>query len=200
MTKNKENEGKILLELARSTLENFLSNENIHDLSKLKTLENQKPKGVFVTLNKKNGDLRGCMGIIPPIYDHEALDSLYNNTIRSAINSGVKDPRFRPISLKELDNLNIEVTVLSMPEQIKEKTFNDVLNNIELGKDGLFIKEKNSYKQAVFLPQVPTEQRWDKNTYYEELCEKANINQNVCKDVNKMKIFKFKGEIFSEKK
>jgi len=63
-------------------------------------------------------------------------------------------------------------------------------------KDGLIVK--NGYKSALFLPQVPIEHHMNKNEYFENLCEKANINLNDCKDMTQTDVFASQGTIISE--
>ncbi|MEA3500279.1 MAG: AmmeMemoRadiSam system protein A [Candidatus Marinimicrobia bacterium] len=139
--------------------------------------------GLFVTLHK-NGDLRGCIGLI------EGIKPLRNGIIEMAESAAFQDPRFSPVTKDELNNIEIEISILSPLKEI------DSWQKIIPGKHGVVMS--NDFHQAVFLPQVATEQNWDLKTMLRNLAIKARINPESYKsDDIKYKIFT--ATVFSEK-
>ncbi|WP_373073080.1 AmmeMemoRadiSam system protein A [Sulfurimonas sp.] len=123
----------------------------------------------FVTLNY-NGALRGCIGSI--IAHRTLLDDIISNANSAAFS----DPRFSPLKTDELDKLNLEVSVLTKPELLNYKDYNDLKDKINAGTDGLILKY-GSY-QGTFLPQV-WEQLPDKERFLEHLSYKAGTNPSI---------------------
>ncbi|HEX9023066.1 MAG TPA: AmmeMemoRadiSam system protein B [Geobacteraceae bacterium] len=115
----------------------------------------------FVTLNDKNGHLRGCMGNIAPVMP------LYRSVIANAVAASSRDPRFLPVAAAELPDLHVEVTVISPLEPL------DDIRKIKIGTHGLYL-EKGEYR-GLLLPQVATEFGWDLSTYLAELSRKAGL-------------------------
>ena len=115
--------------------------------------------GVFVTL-KQNEVLRGCIGVIVP------FDILARNIITSTRHSALNDHRFSPVRSEEVDELEIEISILSPPKESK-------LEDIEIGKHGLIVE--GGGKSAIYLPQVATEIGWTFGQWLDSLCDKANL-------------------------
>ncbi len=116
----------------------------------------------FVTINR-HGHLRGCIGSTVP------REALYRSVIDNALRAAVHDPRFAPVTPGELGDLEVEVSVLSPMKPLRRSQ----VGTIEIGRDGLFlVKGRHS---GIFLPQVPVEQGWDRETYLKELCRKAGL-------------------------
>lgn len=174
-------EKKELLGIARKTIQSYLE-ENKAPEFKTESPALKEKRGAFVTL-KKNKELRGCIGRIV------ADIPLYMVVSNVAIDSAVNDPRFEPLSYNELDDVEIEISVLTPFEKIKN------LDEIEIGKHGLLIKQ--GFYSGIFLPQVPVEQGWDKKTYLEQLCYKASLPKDAYKDKNTV-IYKFSAIVFNE--
>ena len=181
------NDGIKSVNFARSVVEQFVKSRTTpsDDLGRSFT----EKQGAFVTLHTfPNHDLRGCIGIPLPVM-----------TLREAILEGAKsathDPRFPPLIEKELDDIIIEVTILTKPELIKVNNPKDYLSEIEIGRDGLIV-EQGFYK-GLLLPQVPVEQGWDKETFLSHTCMKAGLKPDAWFDKN-IKISKFNGQIFTE--
>lgn len=197
MTYLTDEEGEFLLKLARKTVE-----ESVRKRKPIKTEipENMPEKllekaGIFVTLNRKNMDkesqLRGCIGRI------ETNDSLAQATIDSAIDSALHDPRFPSVKPEELDEIVVEISVLTPPELIKVKNVMDYPKMIKVGRDGLIVEK--GYKRGLLLPQVPVEQTppWNEEEFLGWTCWKANLTNDQWLDPN-TKIYKFQAEIFEE--
>ena len=137
--------------------------------------------GVFVTL-KKNKVLRGCIGIIQP------TDILARNIITSTRNSALNDHRFPPVRLEEVDELEIEISILSLPKESK-------LEDIEIGKHGLIVE--GGSLSAVYLPQVATEVGWTFDQWLDSLCNKSNLPTSYWKE-KKAKFYTFTAQIINE--
>ena len=148
-----------------------------------------EPSGVFVTISTfPELELRGCIGYPEPSFPlSEALEL--------AARSACHDPRFQDMKEHELDNIVVEVTVLTPPEPIVVEDKEDLLNNIKIGRDGLMLEYRGM--RGLLLPQVPVEWGWSVKEYLENLCRKAGIDKDKWKDKG-CRIFSFRGQIFKE--
>ncbi len=148
-----------------------------------------EPSGVFVTISEHpSGNLRGCIGYPEPVLP-------LGQAIVSASRSACHDPRFPPLTLREAEKCVFEVTILTRPKKIKFSSPEDLLKNIEIGRDGLILSYKG--RRGLLLPQVPVEWGWDKEEYLEHLSAKAGLTQNAWKNEG-VTIESFQGEIFTE--
>jgi AmmeMemoRadiSam system protein B/AmmeMemoRadiSam system protein A len=102
-----------LVELAREAIGTFIEKGTVIDPPYDLTPEMKEKAGVFVSI-KKHGGLRGCIGTYDPSYGNVAEE-----TIANGISAAIRDPRFNPISKKELKELDISVDVLSHPEAVE---------------------------------------------------------------------------------
>lgn len=174
---------KRLLEIARSTIETYLKtgkkpqvNENDPILIKV--------MGAFVTLNER-GQLRGCIGNLI------GTEPLYLTVSNMAVEAATSDPRFNPLELSELKDIEIEISVLSPMERI------DTPDKIKLGTHGVLVRR--GFRSGVFLPQVATETGWSKEEFMSNLCaHKAGLAADAWKDKS-TEIYIFSAEVFSEK-
>lgn len=182
-------EGKIAVEIARSTIESHLGANK--EPSPQAPERFNKKSGVFVTLKTNpDHDLRGCIGFPEPTV--ALIDALRD----SAISAATRDPRFPPVRLPEMDNLLVEVSLLTSPEPVIVKNHKEYLKRIQVGRDGLIIQR--GPRKGLLLPQVPVEQGWDIKTYLENLCWKAGIASDGWMD-RLTTIWRFEGQVFSEK-
>lgn len=182
-------EGTRAVQFARQILEAYVK----HEEQSSYTLEKifQQKQGVFVTIHTiLNHELRGCIGIPYPVM------ALQDAIIESA-QSVARDPRFLPLSEKELDTIVVELTVLTKPEIIQVQQPSDYVNHIKLGRDGLIV-ELEFYK-GLLLPQVPIEQGWNIEEYLSQACIKAGLPPDAWFEKTS-KISKFQGQIFTETK
>jgi uncharacterized protein (TIGR00296 family) len=180
-------EGRKAVALARNVIEQYVKN-NTTPLSTLAGVFTEK-QGTFVTLHTyPEHDLRGCIGIPLPIMPLKVA-------IIEAAKSATRDPRFPPLEEDEINNIVIEVTILTKPQLIKATKPQDYISSIEIGRDGLIV-EQGFYK-GLLLPQVPVEQGWDKEEFLSHTCLKAGLLPDAWFDEN-IKIFKFSGQIFTE--
>jgi AmmeMemoRadiSam system protein B/AmmeMemoRadiSam system protein A len=138
------------------------------------------PYGVFVTLNKR-GNLRGCIGRI--IGDQP----LYLSCQQMAIAAALEDPRFNPVRKDELDDLTIEISILTPPERITD------FSKITIGPDGLIISK--GYNRGLLLPQVAVEYGWTVEEFLEQTCHKAGLPSNAYESPD-AEVYKFSAEVF----
>lgn len=169
-----------LLELARRAITEAVSHQqvigNIHPSGVF-----LEKRGVFVTLHA-GGRLRGCIGIVEP------SEPLADSIARSAASAALEDPRFSPVRVEELPELQIEISLLSRPELILPE-------NIEIGKHGLLILQNS--KRGLLLPQVAVEHRLNRERFLEETCRKAGLHAEAWKDPE-TQILGFTCEVFSD--
>lgn len=184
-------EGKMLVTYARKNIESFINTGKNIELKDLP--ESFKVKsGVFVTLHTyPKFQLRGCIGFIEPVLP------LIDAMLEVSISSALKDPRFPKVRDSELNNLIVEVTVLTRPEVIKVDDAKDYPENIQVGRDGLIVEM--GYRKGLLLPQVPIEQGWNGEDFLCNTCIKAGLPPDCWMD-EKTKVYKFSGQIFSETK
>jgi AmmeMemoRadiSam system protein B/AmmeMemoRadiSam system protein A len=148
-----------LLRLARTSVTEFVSRRSvIEDTSGRAKFA--APRGVFVTLTK-HGDLRGCIGFIEPDAP------LGTAVIRAAIYAATEDPRFHPVEPAELKDLAIEISVLTPVREIADP------RQVVVGRHGLIVAQGG--RKGVLLPQVPVENKWDRETFLEQGCLKAGL-------------------------
>ena len=154
-------------------------------------LENyQELSGCFVTLNL-DSHLRGCIGYPEPAFP------LWQAIRRSAIAAASEDPRFMPVTNEELDNITVEVNVLTTPVELIAKDVAEVLTKIVVGRDGLIIQKGR--KRGLLLPSVPVVENWDVDLYLAHLCLKANLRVEAWKNLDEVRLWTFQSQIFEEK-
>ena len=156
-----DDDKRILLRLARETIASSLARRQLArpPLDCLSPVL-QAHGAAFVTLNLR-GQLRGCIGCL------EAIEPLYETIINNARNAAFHDPRFFPVTAAELEAIEIEISVLTPPRDIS------ALDEFVLGRHGIILDKDGA--SAVFLPQVPGEQGWDKETTLRHLALKAGL-------------------------
>lgn len=173
---------KRLLAIARKTIEEYVKDRKTLEF-KESDPELLKENGAFVTL-RKGKDLRGCIGNIT------GHGPLYLTVRDMAIASATEDPRFSPVTLKELKDITIEISVLSEPKRITN------VDEIKLGVHGVIVKR--GYRNGVFLPQVALETGWTKEEFLSNLCShKAGLAPDAWKDKN-TEIYIFSAQVFEE--
>ena len=181
-------EGTYAVKYARTVIENHLTGKDTAVVNYPKKFD--EPRGVFVTLHTyPDHQLRGCIGIPEPIMPLiEALKE-------AAISAAVKDPRFPPVTIEEMDNIVVEVSILTPPKLIEVEEPLEYLDKIEIGRDGLII-EYGIYR-GLLLPQVPVEQGWEVPEYLSNLCLKASLPPDAWFKYP-VKIYSFQAQIFEE--
>ena len=179
-------DGKIAVKLARESIETFIRAGRQTEIVRKTPFDEER--GVFVTINKDK-QLRGCIGYPYPI------KPLGEAIVDSAINAATNDPRFPPLSVKELAEIKIEVTILGKPEKLDVKP-KDLPKEIKIGRDGLIVKR--GFYQGLLLPQVPVEWNWGTEEFLCQTCFKAGLPQDCWLD-DSTEVYRFKGQIFEER-
>jgi AmmeMemoRadiSam system protein B/AmmeMemoRadiSam system protein A len=164
---------KGLLKLARKTIERFLTTQTV-PLPRGFSPAAREPRGVFVTL-KKRGDLRGCIGRMVP---DRPLATLVGTM---ALQSAFEDPRFSAVTLKELPDLQIEISVLTPMQPVSGP------EEIVVGRDGVLLQKGS--RSAVFLPQVAPEQEWGRDEMLDHLSMKAGLPASAWREGTRFSTF-----------
>ena len=181
-----EEEQEFLLHLARQTLEKYLTDGTLPEVDESQVPEKLKQeRACFVTLNKK-GMLRGCIGNLTPEKE------LYKSVIENAVNAAVRDPRFNPVVDEELPYISLEISVLSLPQEISYTDSHDLISKIK----GKGVTIAAGFNRATFLPQV-WEQLPDPEEFLSHLCMKAGLPSDFWKG-NALKIEVYTAQVFGE--
>jgi MEMO1 family protein len=170
-----------LLALARSAIAGELGGSATPAASPAQDPTLERKAGAFVTLTL-DGELRGCIGHMSA---DQPLSQIVPEMARAAAFS---DPRFPALTLEELEKARLEISVLSPLRRITDT------EQIRVGTHGLMINQGGA--QGVFLPQVPTEQGWDRGQYLENLCGKAGLMSGCWKQ--NTALYTFTAEVFGE--
>ena len=181
-------DGEILVKTVRQVVTEYLRNRTKINLEQTFESNFSYNSGVFVTLNNPMG-LRGCVGFALPD------KKLYNALVDAAISAATEDPRFLPVTAKELEEITFEVTVLTPPEVIHVSDTVEYPSRIKVGKDGLMVKHGTN--SGLLLPQVPVEYSWTEEEFLSYTCEKAGLPRDCWKD-KETEVQKFEGIVFKE--
>ena len=172
-----------LLQIARQTVESFVKNRKTPEFT-VNDKQLQKQEGAFVTIHK-SGELRGCIGQIVP-----SEKPLWQVVRDMAVAACSEDHRFDPVSVKELNEIDYEISVLSAPKEINN------WQEIELGRHGVIVQQGG--RSGVFLPQVADETGWDLDEFLSQLCwQKAGLPPNCYKNKD-VALKTFTAQVFSE--
>ncbi|HSF58003.1 MAG TPA: AmmeMemoRadiSam system protein A [Candidatus Binatia bacterium] len=155
-----------LMELSRCTLQQFVrgaerQTEDIDD-----PYLHSREYGAFVSLHKRK-ELRGCIGNCAP------KAPLFEIVAEMTEAAASRDPRVTPVSQMELDEIRIDITLLSPLESVHDPLA------LEIGRHGLYVALGE--KRAVLLPQVATQYGWSIETFLEQTCLKAGLRKNAWK-------------------
>lgn len=141
-----------------------------------------EPHGAFTSLYL-HGQLRGCVGYVLPV------NSVYRAVAETARAAAFEDTRFHPVTLEEVCDLQIELSILSLPKPVTPEA-------IEVGRHGLLIS--TPFRRGLLLPQVPIEHHWDRQTFLEQTCHKAGLPADAWQ--TGATIEAFTAEVFGEKR
>jgi len=165
--------GKKLVQVARAEIARKLNlsvPQHLEpDLSEIPAGLLEEKRGVFVTL-QKTGRLRGCIGNIEPA--KPVLEGVRENALHAALD----DSRFSPVTPEELADIDIEVSLLTVPEKLDHSDARDLLRQVIPFRHGVIV-EKGSHR-ATFLPQV-WEQLPDPESFLTQLCLKARLDPDA---------------------
>ncbi|MBZ5564653.1 MAG: AmmeMemoRadiSam system protein B [Acidobacteriia bacterium] len=171
-----------LLKIARESVTTAVNEQKFSSVPAGEPEALTRDRGAFVTL-KKNGELRGCIGYITP------MKSLVETVRDVAAFAALKDPRFPPVSAAEVGQLEYEISVLSPLHRVTD------IKQIQVGRHGLLMRKGE--REGVLLPQVPTEQGWDRKTFLEQTCRKAGLPPQAWQDED-TDIFMFTALVFGQ--
>jgi len=129
-----------IVKLAKDTVESYVREGEVPSLPEELTPEMKERTGVFVSIHKR-GDLRGCIGTFEPVSNNVAEEIIAN-----AISSATRDPRFPPISVSELDDLEYNVDILTRPEPVKDKS------QLDAQKYGVIVE--SGFRRGLLLPDL----------------------------------------------
>lgn len=178
-------EQKQLLELAKKTLELYVTKQEVYTIENPDELPEhlRQPGACFVTYHK-HGELRGCIGSLM------ASQPLYLEVIERAIDAAAHDYRFSAITANELPEIELEISFLTPPQDIP--SYQDFI----IGEHGIILSKKGH--RAVFLPQVAVEQHWTREETLTHLAMKAGLSPDAWKSNTQFQVFT--AQVFSESK
>ena len=175
-----EADQQALLQLARKAIREAVLHRSIPDVIPREGVFSE-PRGVFVTLHVR-GRLQGCIGVTEP------NESLGEAVVRCAVSAALEDPRFTPMKEPQLEEMSIEISLLSPLEPILPEA-------IQIGRHGLLVV--NHAQRGLLLPKVATEHGLTREQFLEETCRKAGLPRQVWQDAETL-IFGFTCEVFSD--
>ena len=176
-----------LLRLARSAIEaRLVKGAKVDRPRHISSIANEL-RGCFVTIHK-HGQLRGCIGTIEPTC------SLLECVEKNAQNAAFDDPRFPPLSVKELKKIDIEISVLSVPETLTFNDGNELKQQLKTNVHGVILS-RGRYR-STYLPQV-WKQLPDKEQFLEQLCLKGGMSPKAWQDPE-TKVEVYEAEAFGE--
>lgn len=162
-----EKQKKLLLSIAREAIKSIFTDEKIPDPDFEKEPLLNTRSGAFVTLTKK-GKLRGCIGYI------ESDRPLFETIRDAAISAAKHDTRFSPVTEKELNEIDLEISILSKPFPMK--SYEDIV----IGQHGLILEERG--RRGLLLPQVPVEHGMNKEEYLDAICNKTGFSSSLWRE------------------
>lgn len=175
-----DKEQKELLKIARDTITSYVASgktPSLETASKGLNLES----GCFVTI-KQQKQLRGCIG------NFVSDRPLYKLVQEMAVSAATRDPRFYPMKTNDLEDFELEISVLSPLSKAAS------IEEIQVGIHGIYIV-KGSYR-GVLLPQVATDYGWDRDEFLRHTCIKAGLPENAWQ--GECDIYIFSAQVFGE--
>lgn len=168
-----QQESKILLQAARSCIEHGITYGLPTEITPADypvTLQNKQAS--FVTLHKHK-QLRGCIGSL------QATLPLIADVIKNAFLAAFRDPRFSPVVAAEIPEINLDISVLSIPKPVSFTSESDLLQQIRPGIDGLILRDHSN--SGTFLPSV-WEQIPNPEIFLQHLKQKAGLPPDYWSD------------------
>ena len=181
-------EKQILLRLARQALEAAVHRQPMpHIDPKEMSHRLQEPGASFVTLTIR-GMLRGCVGTLEP------YQSLVDDVREHAIAAGLQDYRFPPVRAEELNQIEIEISRLTIPQPLVYTTPTMLVEKLCHGIDGVVLRD--GPRRATFLPQV-WEKLPDPAEFLDHLCAKMGADPGLWRR-KKLEVLVYQVEEFHE--
>lgn len=169
-----------LLRLARRALDARVRNAHAPAVEYGAALD--WPCGAFVTIHYR-GELRGCLGRV------DVIAPLAHTIAHLAAVVCDSDPRFNPVSTLELPDISLEISVLTLEQEVRS------IDEIEIGRHGLIIEQ--GHRRGLLLPQVATEYGWNRETFLDHTCRKASLPPTAWR--HGARILIFEALVFGEK-
>lgn len=170
-----------LIRVARNAIDACLT-ETDPPAEEIKDRGLNQSAGCFVTIHK-DGKLRGCIG------NFVSEQPLYREVAQMAVAAATSDPRFYAMNREDIGAYSLDISVLSPLEKIEDPTL------IEVGTHGIYLEK--DYSRGVLLPQVATEQGWDRQTFLEQTCIKAGLPPNSWQSP-RTSIYVFTAQVITE--
>lgn len=167
-----------LLALARSAV---IARVQCHAAPRPPADLNVAASGVFVSLHRF-GELRGCLGTL------DGREPVAEAVVRLAADVTHRDYRFEPLRPDELNDVAIDVSVLTTPALVGD------MSEIVIGRDGLIVEQGRN--RGLLLPQVAPEHGFDRDTFLAHTCLKAGLTPDAWR--RGASVFRFQAEVFSE--
>ena len=169
-----------LLALARATIIATVKGQALPVLDRpTKALESLS--GCFVTI-KQQGQLRGCIG------SFVSDQPLWQTVREMAVSAATRDPRFYPMKPADLEDFELEISVLSPLRQLQS------VEEIQVGIHGIYLIKGTAH--GVLLPQVASEYGWDRETFLRQTCRKAGLPDEAWQ--KEAEIYLFSAEVFGD--
>jgi uncharacterized protein len=142
-------------------------------------------RAAFVTLHRK-GQLRGCIGHL------EAVQALVRDVAENAWSAAFRDPRFPPLAAREMEGLQLHISVLTPPQPLTFRSEADLLGQIRPGRDGLILQDGPA--RGTFLPSV-----WESlprvEDFWTQLKHKAGLPAHHWSD--RLRVYRYETESFA---
>lgn len=174
-------DNKTLLSIARNSIKDELYGSSSIDKIELESKNEllSQERASFVTLYE--GDrLRGCIGSLLP--QRKLIDDIIYNAKAAAFN----DFRFQPLTKSEFENIDIEISLLTIPKEVIYSSISELKEKIKPGIDGVILQKNND--KATFLPQV-WEQLPTFELFFDHLCQKAGLGSNCLHNFPKIEVY-----------
>ncbi len=182
-----EQEKKQLLKIARLSIQFGLDSRQALQIDETEIAEKLTNKRAsFVTLTQ-NGDLRGCMGNL------QASEALAQSVANTAYNAAFRDPRFPTLTHAEMNQIQINISVLTPMQQMSVMDRDDLFNQLRPGVDGLLLEDQG--RRATFLPKV-WESLPEPQAFLQQLLRKAGLSDTYWSD--SMRFHRYQTESFHE--
>lgn len=176
-----EQERAELLSAARDAIRNALEGADYTPPQVGPSLK--RPGGAFVTI-RLHGQLRGCIGIL------DARRPLIDSVVDAAVAAATRDHRFSRLTQRELDEADLEISVLGSFVKVSDP------QEIVIGRDGLYLQAGR--QSGLLLPQVATEQHWDREELLHHICLKAGLAPGTWRRAD-ARLERFTAEVFGER-
>ncbi|WDP93014.1 MAG: AmmeMemoRadiSam system protein A [Desulfobacter sp.] len=183
-----EEQGRILLALARASIGEKLGFGDVPSEGAETPEFLKKRQGLFVTLHI-HGALRGCIGTIEPV------NPLGEGVRENARQAAFSDTRFTPLTAEEFHEMDIEISLLSLPEKLGFASPEELVDKLKPGIHGVIIKSRGA--RATFLPQV-WEQLPEAEDFLSRLCMKAGLSPTAW-ETDVPEVYTYEVRSFSEK-